>query len=77
MHAFNLNSWPEDMRPNWLGMVDARAACPQGCKTTDQAEKWEEIVKNMIKEDMYAVCPVFNDKNHTYTFHHLYYRVAC
>jgi hypothetical protein len=55
MDAYDIGTWPDDMRPVWFGMVVARATCPQGCKTPHQAQIWEEEVKGMILNDPYAV----------------------
>jgi len=59
MEAFNISIWHKDMRPKWFDMVFARAMCPQGCKTEDQAIKWEAEAKRVILHDPYAVSPLF------------------
>lgn len=43
----------------WFDMVFTRAMCPQGCKTEDQAKKWEAQAKRMILQDPYAVSQSF------------------
>jgi hypothetical protein len=59
MEAFNISLWPEDVRPAWFDLVVARVACPQACKTTDEAQKWESTAKEGVKSDPYAVSTRF------------------